>query len=68
MLSKLEIRYPQIAFYAIDADHFTGLCKRFAVENVPQLLAFQGEKEVKRCTQTVCTKDFVDVLADICIS
>lgn len=65
MLSSLEKKYPLLSCYAIDVDHFPGLCKRFAVENVPQLLVFVEEKEVKRLVQTVRTREFARVFADI---
>lgn len=67
VLSKLEAQYPQITICAVDVSHFEGLCKRFSVESVPQLLLFQDEKETRRCTQTVRTRDFADIFADICI-
>ena len=67
MLEKVEQKFSNIDFFAIDVDYFKGLQKRFNIQSIPTILLFQDLKEVKRLTQRLSTQDFIAVFGDICI-
>lgn len=68
MLSKMEEKFDQYQYEAIDADHFKGLCKRFSIESVPTILLLKNGKELKRITGLVLTSACRSAFADICKS
>lgn len=47
MLDKMEEKYKQLPFYAIDTDHFKSLCIRFDVESIPQIILYKDDKRYK---------------------
>lgn len=66
MLEKAEEKHNDIAFFAIDVDHFPGFCKRFQVDAVPTILIIVDGKEKKRISNVVKTQVLIDTFADIC--
>jgi thiol-disulfide isomerase/thioredoxin len=66
MIGKMEEKYPDIDFFAIDVDYFKGLCKRFSVESVPMVLIMKQGTEKKRINGLVMTSAFRSAFADIC--
>ncbi len=65
MIDKMEQKYSDINFFAINADNFMQLCKRFSINNVPTVVIFD-KKELKRITGLVLTSAFKSAFADIC--
>jgi len=68
MIDKIEQKYRNITFSAIDVDFFKNSCKRFAVVSVPSTVVFLDGKEIKRITGMVLTSAFKSIFADICES
>lgn len=68
MISKMEEKYKDIEFIAIDVDSFKGLCKRFTIESIPSVLLMKDGVELKRITGLVLTSAFRSAFADICNS
>jgi thioredoxin-like negative regulator of GroEL len=66
MIDKVEQKHKEIQFFAIDTDHFTGLCKRFNVESIPCVVVIQEGKEVNRVTGLIMTSAFRSAFVDIC--
>jgi|SRR5579859_1334949 len=58
MLDKMEQKYPDIAFFAIDIDYFFPLCKRFDVITIPTVIFFIASKEIKRINKMISTAEF----------
>jgi thiol-disulfide isomerase/thioredoxin len=68
MIGKMEEKYPQIEFTAIDTDHFKGLCKRFSINSIPTVLIMKDGSEAKRISGMVLTSAFRSAFVDICTS
>jgi thioredoxin-like negative regulator of GroEL len=68
MISKMEEKYKDISFYAIDVDHFKGFCRRFDIDSIPTVLILEEGKEKKRINGLVMTSAFRSAFADICNS
>lgn len=68
MIGKMENKYKDINFFAIDVDYFRGLCKRFNIESVPTVLILEYGAEKKRINGLVMTSAFKSIFADICNS
>lgn len=68
MISKMEEKYKDMPFYAIDVDQFSSQCKRFQVDTVPTVLVLKEGKEIKRISGLVLTSAFRSAYADICTS
>lgn len=66
MISKVEDKYKDIKFYAIDTDHFKGLCTRYDVKQIPTVVIKNKEKELGRIVGLALTSAFKSVFADIC--
>lgn len=65
VFDKIEKKYNQIDYMAIDADYFKGLCKRFLIESVPTIIFFKNGKEVKKIDGLISTNNIVNILDDI---
>lgn len=65
MIDKMEVKYKDIVFYAIDVDHFKGLCKRFKIISIPEIIILVDGKEIKRINGMVLTSAFKSVFGDI---
>jgi thiol-disulfide isomerase/thioredoxin len=68
MISKMEEKHKDIAFFAIDVEYFKGLCKRFNVTSIPEVLILVDGKEAKRINGLVLTSAFRSAFGDICNS
>lgn len=68
MISKVEEKYKNISFSAIDVDSFKSQCKRFSVESIPTVLILKDGKEIKRINGLTLTSAFRSAFADICTS
>lgn len=65
MIGKIEEKYKDVKFLAIDTDSFKGLCKRMKVTSIPTVIVFKDGVEVKRVTGLILTGAFRRVFADI---
>ena len=68
MIGKIEEKYKDVSFFAIDVGEFESQCKRFSVDSIPTVIILKGGKEVKRINGMVLTKPFKTAFADICTS
>lgn len=68
MIDKIEKKYTNIEFTAIDVDFFKNLCKRFEIKSIPTILIFYNGKELKRINGLILTSAFKSVFVDICES
>lgn len=68
MIDKIEQKYKDITFLAIDVDHFKGLCRRFNIESIPTVLIMDNGEEIKRINGLVMTSAFKSAFVDICNS
>ena len=68
MISKMEEKYKDISFFAVDVDAFKNQCTRFSVDSIPTVLVLKEGKEVKRINGLVLTSAFRSAFADICNS
>lgn len=66
MIDKIEKKYKNILFSAIDVDFFKNTCKRFSVTSVPSVIILLDGREVKRITGMILTSAFKSIFADIC--
>lgn len=66
MISKMEEKYKDMTFFAIDIDQFNSQCKRFSVNTIPTVLILQSGTEVKRINGLILTSAFKSAFADIC--
>ncbi len=66
MISKMEDKYKDMLFFAIDVDEFKSQCKRFEIDSIPTVIVLKGGKEIKRINGLVLTSAFKSVYADIC--
>ena len=64
MIDKMEQKY-NMKFFAINADVFPQICRRFSINSIPTVLIFNN-KELKRITGVVLTSAFKSIFADIC--
>lgn len=64
LLEKTNKDYSQIKFYAIDADFFEGLCRRFEIKAIPTLIALNNGKIINR----IVGLPKYSCIADICNS
>lgn len=65
MISKIECKYQNIVFYAIDADFFKNLCTRFEVDQIPTVIIRSETKELKRVVGITLTSAFKKIFYDI---
>lgn len=65
MISKIEEKYKDISFCAIDVDQFNTQCKRFSIDSIPTVLIFKEGKEIKRINGLILTSAFKSAFADI---
>lgn len=67
MITKMEEKYKNIEFIAIDVDFFKSLCKRFEIESIPTITILNNGKEIKRINGLVLMSAFKTVFTDICV-
>lgn len=68
MIDKIEQKYSNIPFIAIDVDHFKSQCIRFNIDSVPTVIVYKNGKEIKRINGLVLTSAFKTAFSDICNS
>jgi hypothetical protein len=66
MLNKMETIHHNADFFAIDADYFNGVLRRFNINSLPTVVILKKSKEIKRITNILKTVDFMDIFSDIC--
>ncbi len=66
MISKMENKYSNIKFYAIDTDYFKSLCNIYKVKSIPEIIINKDGKEIKRANGLIMTSAFKSLFADIC--
>ena len=65
MIDKMEQKYNNIHFFAINVDAHKQICQRFSVNSIPTVIIFD-KKELKRINGIVLTSAFKKTFADIC--
>lgn len=65
-IDKMEERYKQINYLAVNCEDFPTQCIRFSISVAPTLLIFKDGREIKRMESSVKKQDFIDAFADIC--
>lgn len=68
MIGKIEEKYKEVIFLAIDVDYFKSFCKRFNVTSIPEIIVLKNGAEIKRINGLILTSAFKSVIADICNS
>lgn len=68
MIDKMEQKYKNVEFFAIDVDFFKNLCKRFEITSIPTVIIINNGEELKRINGLVLTSAFKSAFADICDS
>lgn len=68
MIGKMEEKYKNLPFFAVDVDEFNSQCKRFAIDSIPTVLILKDGKEAKRINGLTLTSAFKSAFADICTS
>ena len=65
LIQKMELKYKDITFFAIDVDYFKGLCKRFNVTSIPEVIILVDGEEIKRINGMILTSVFKSAFGDI---
>ena len=65
MIDKIQDKYKDIKFLAIDCDHFKNICARNEVSSIPCFIIFINNKEEKRLNGIMLTSAFKSIFADI---
>lgn len=65
MLNKMEQKYKNVVYYAIDVDLFKGLCVRFNITSIPEIILFKDGKKTKNINGVLLTSALSRVFADI---
>lgn len=65
MIDQLQMKYKDISFFAIDADYFKGLCKRFNITSIPEVVILVDGKNTKRINGLILPSVFRSVFGDI---
>lgn len=65
MIDKIEEKYKNIKFQAIDVDFFKNQCLRFNIKSIPSIVIFNNDKEIKRINGIVLTSAFKSVFNEI---
>jgi thiol-disulfide isomerase/thioredoxin len=68
MIGKMEQKYKDLGFFAIDTDYFKTFCKRFDITSIPTIIIFKDGKELKRIEGLILTSALKVAFADICDS
>jgi thioredoxin-like negative regulator of GroEL len=66
MISKMEEKYKNINFIAVDVERFSTQCIRFNIDSIPTVIILNDGKECKRINGMVLTSAFKSTFADIC--
>lgn len=68
MIEKIEKKFNNIKFIAINTDLFKSLNKRYSITNIPTVVILKDGKDVKRINGIVLTSAFRSAFVDICNS
>ncbi len=66
MVSKMEQKYKNIDFLAIDVDGFKSFIKRFGINSIPTIVILNNGKEIKRLEGLILTSAIKSAFVDIC--
>ncbi len=66
MVSKMEQKYKDIDFLAIDVDGFKSFIKRFGINSIPTIVILNNGKEIKRLEGLILTSAIKSAFVDIC--
>ena len=66
MISKMEQKYKDIDFFAIDVDGFKSFIKRFEINSIPTITILNNGKEIKRLEGLILTSVIKAAFVDIC--
>lgn len=66
MIDKILVKHTKIKFFAVDVDHFKGLCSRFNIVSIPTVIIMVDDIECKRIEGLVMTSAFKKTYNDIC--
>lgn len=65
MLNKMELKFEEIHFFAIDVDYFTSLSKRFKITSVPTIIFLKDNIELKKINGILLTSALKHAFNDI---
>ena len=65
MLNKMEEKYKNISFFAIDTDYFKSIVKRFEINSIPELIFLDNGKRLKRTNGLILTSALKSILNSI---
>jgi thioredoxin 1 len=56
VLAKMEKEFPEVNLFVVDIDEFLDLARKYKIMGVPNLLFFNGNKEVSRVEGLMSTE------------
>ncbi len=65
MLDKMQSKYAEAEFLAIDVDEFKGFCKRFNIKSIPEIVIFNNKEEIKRVNGVMLTSALNSLFVEI---
>jgi len=65
MLNKMEEKYNNILYFAIDTDFFKSLPAKYKVSSIPTIIFLKDNKEVNRLTGIVMTSVIKNAFVNI---
>lgn len=65
MLNKMEEKYKDVIFYAIDVDYFKKLCVRFSVKSIPEIILFKDGINKKNINGIILTSALKNIFSQI---
>lgn len=65
MISKIENKYKNVSFLAIDVDYFKSLCKRYDVNSIPEIIIFNNGKEKERINGLILTSAINNIFVEL---
>lgn len=66
VLAKIEEKYNNINYLAIDVNNFKGQCIRFSITSVPTVIVLKAGKEIVRVEGYVKRGQIIGAFDDIC--
>ena len=66
MINKMEDKFKNIKFIAVDVDYFINQRIRFKVNSIPTIILLKNGEEIKRINGLILTSAFRAILTDIC--
>jgi|ERR1035437_3884672 thioredoxin-like negative regulator of GroEL len=65
IINKMEEKYNDIAYIAIDVDNFSGICHRFNINSIPTILILLNGEEIKKVNGLILTSALRRIFSDI---